>query len=43
MRKIVLPPPQGKIVKNSVFYVFVKLGDLGKTVKGEKMVKTVIF
>ena len=23
----------GKIVKNSVFYVFVKLGDLGKTVK----------
>ena len=33
MRKIALPPPQGKIVKNSVFYVFVKLGDLGKTVK----------
>ena len=33
----------GKIVKNSVFYVFVKLGDLGKTVKRWKMVKTVIF
>ena len=33
MRKIALSPPQGKIVKIVFFCVFVKLGDLGKTVK----------
>ena len=34
MRKIALPPPQVKIVKIVFLYVFVKLGDLGQTVKG---------